>query len=227
MVMMISTNNTSSSSASSPSSKSSSSSRVAFWKISLSLLVLFTNKKESHAEKEESAFKRERKRKSSVFVSAAAEKCVSRFESVCYYMMRVYKESSLVFREERFTTVFLRVTRFFSRGVFSHEFLSLSLFFRPILFRVSTFFFTCFSLSFLSTNKKKRTNCCLSQNNKPTTTTTTTTKRERERETTTPFIVRIAKKEKRRDEDEVFRESLSFDDDASSNSFCFRAYTKR
>ena len=104
---------------------------TAFWKISLSLLVLFTNKKESHAEKEESAFKRERKRKSSVFVSAAAEKCVSRFESVCYYMMRVYKES-LSFFERSVSTSFLCVTRFFSRGVFSLEsHLSLFFFFRP------------------------------------------------------------------------------------------------
>ena len=122
MVTMISTNNnTSSSSASSPSVKVVIIIIItAFWKISLSLLVLFTNKKESHAEKEESAFKRERKRKSSVFVSAAAEKCVSRFESVCYYMMRVYKES-LSFFERSVSTVF-----FVSLAFFQEEFFHLS-----------------------------------------------------------------------------------------------------
>jgi heme/copper-type cytochrome/quinol oxidase subunit 2 len=67
--------------------------------LSLSSFYSQTKKKATFRERE-FAFKRERKRKSRVFVSAAAEKCVSRFESVCYYMMRVcIKKVSLVFRE--------------------------------------------------------------------------------------------------------------------------------
>jgi hypothetical protein len=55
--------------------------------------------------------------------------------------------------------------------------------------------------------------------------------RERARERDNQTIIhceRDEKREKKNDEDEVFRESLSFDDDdASSNSFCFRTYRKR
>ncbi len=53
--------------------------------------------------------------------------------------------------------------------------------------------------------------------------------KERERDNQTIIhCERDEKREKKNDEDEVFRESLSFDGDASSNSFCcFRAYTKR
>jgi arginyl-tRNA synthetase len=60
--------------------------------LSLSSFYSQTKKKATFRE-EESLLSKEREREKAVFVSAAAEKCVSRFESVCYYMMRAYKES--------------------------------------------------------------------------------------------------------------------------------------
>ena len=66
---------------------------TAFWKISLSPRSIHKQKRKPLSEKEESLLSKEREREKAVFVSAAAEKCVSRFESVCYYMMRAYKES--------------------------------------------------------------------------------------------------------------------------------------
>jgi hypothetical protein len=65
---------------------------TAFWKISLSPRSIHKQKRKPLSEKE-SLLSKEREREKAVFVSAAAEKCVSRFESVCYYMMRAYKES--------------------------------------------------------------------------------------------------------------------------------------
>jgi hypothetical protein len=61
--------------------------------LSLSPRSIHKQKRKPLSEKEESLLSKEREREKAVFVSAAAEKCVSRFESVCYYMMRAYKES--------------------------------------------------------------------------------------------------------------------------------------
>jgi hypothetical protein len=67
--------------------------------LSLSPRSIHKQKRKPLSEKE-SLLSKEREREKAVFVSAAAEKCVSRFESVCYYMMRVcIKKVSLVFRE--------------------------------------------------------------------------------------------------------------------------------
>jgi hypothetical protein len=71
---------------------------------------------------------KEREREKAVFVSAAAEKCVSRFESVCYYMMRAYKES-LSFFERSVSTFFSCHSLFFKRSFFTCVFVSLAFFF--------------------------------------------------------------------------------------------------
>ena len=96
-------------------------------------------------------------------------------------------------------------------------------------FCVSRFFFRTLN------EKKEKKNKLLSVTKQHTDDNTNNNNKERERERarerdnqTIIHCERDEKREKKNDEDEVFRESLSFDGDASSNSFCcFRAYTKR
>ena len=170
-------------------------------------LSSFSSQTKKKATRRKSALSKEREREKAARFGSGRDAFRAKTK-VCYSMSARVKKVSFF---EKISLFFDSFRLSCQSLFFQDEFQSFSVF-QDEFFRTSFCFFDQ-----QEKRKKEQTVCHKTTNRRQ-------QQRERERETTNKPFVASAKKEKRRDEDEVFR-GLSFDD-ASSNSFCFRA-TKR